>query len=169
MAKASDTPRTSFSQFLSYFPEVPPPITLGEDTHRVFSRKNTPLPALVIEQHLLPIETDPVDEFTEFIPCFQLVTSLDFIVLVYWRAGLMSYYYTVVTYNNRGEMIDRRIIAGSYYQEGEITRSVALFTEDLQIAIASGQEHLDTLADPDAADSTAYSLYFDDAGYIVED
>ncbi len=169
MAKVSESPHTSFSQFLSYFPEVEPPVTLGEDTHRVFSRKNTPLPSLVIEQHLLPIEKSEVDEFTEFIPCFRLAVPTDFIILVYWRAGLMNYYYTLVTYDSRGSYIDSRIIAGSYYEEGEITRSVALLTKELDIAIASGQEQLNRMYDPGAADSTAYRLAFDDAGHIVEE
>ena len=170
MAKAVKPPQAvSFSDFLAFFPEVAPPVTLGEETHRTFSRKNQPLSGPAIFQHILPLEDREADEYTEFVPCFLLAIPTDFIVLVYWRAALMSYYYVVVTYNSRGEFVDKRIIAGQHYDGAEITRSVALFTEDQEIVIASGQQALAARETFGAEDSTAYHLYFSEDGHILNE
>ena len=51
--------RVTFEHFLEKFPEIDLPITLGEDTHHYFSQNNDPLPALMVEQYLLPLEEEP--------------------------------------------------------------------------------------------------------------
>ena len=52
----------SFSHFLEKFPEVELPITLAEEAHHAFSQKNEPLPPLMIEQFILPLEEQGIDD-----------------------------------------------------------------------------------------------------------
>ena len=103
--------KTTFKDFLSKFPEIALPVTLTEESHHHFSRTNDPLPAVMIEQFLLHIETEQVDEFTEYIPCFRIPETDGFHAIVYWKAGLMTYEYTMLTFNKDGISIDKRVIA----------------------------------------------------------
>ncbi|MCB0632349.1 MAG: hypothetical protein R2824_04940 [Saprospiraceae bacterium] len=158
--------KISFQHFLEKFPEVEFPVTLGEDTHHIFSSKNDPLPALMIEQFILPIEEEEVDEFTEFIACFRMPAQKEYQGIVYWRAGLLNYQYILVTFGKDEKMIDKRVIGGSFYDGDKLTQSVATLEEDGQIIIASGQEDPNDI-NPDAAKTTAYRLQIGTKGKIV--
>jgi len=76
--------KVSFTTFLKKFPPVSLPVTLGSDTHIEFSRANSPLDPLEIEDYILPLEENEMDEFTEFIPCFCIPDTADFIGIVYY-------------------------------------------------------------------------------------
>jgi hypothetical protein len=158
--------KISFRHFLEKFPEIEFPVTLGEDTHHIFSSKNDPLPALMIEQFILPIEEEEVDEYTEFVPCFRMPSQKEYEAIVYWRAGLLNYQYILVTFGKDEKMIDKRVIGGSFYDGDTLTQSVATLDADGQIIIASGQD------DPyreklDADKTTAYRLQIGTKGKIV--
>ena len=76
------------------------PVTLGEDTHHVFSTENEPLSDAMIAQFIHP--TEPVvsdDEFTEYVPCFAIDDTEQFIALVWWKATLLNYEYGLATFN----------------------------------------------------------------------
>lgn len=157
----------TFAQFLEKFPEIPPPITLGEETHHHFSNNNDPLPDLMVRQFILPLEED-ADDFTEFVPCFRIMATNKFFAVVYWRAGLMNYQYTLATFTEKGLLIDKRVIAGTFSDGKVLTQSVATIEDDWVISIASGQSGIDMeLADYDAATSTAYQLELLPDGKIV--
>lgn len=158
--------KVTLSAFLGRFPEVQLPVTLGEESHHAFSTANLPLPAAMIEQYLLPLEEQEVDDLTEFVACFRLETLPAYSAVVYWRAGLFSYQYIMMTFNKKGENLDRRVIAGSYFDEQQVTQSVATITEDRKIFIVSGQS---ASGDEgyDAAVSTTYKLELTDEGRIL--
>ncbi len=158
--------KVTLSAFLGRFPEVQLPITLGEESHHAFSSGNLPLPAAMIEQFLLPLEEQEADDLTEFVACFRLEPLPAYSTVVYWRAGLFSYQYIMMTFNKKGENIDRRVIAGSYYDEQQITRSVATIAEDRKIFVVSGQSSAGGEA-YDAAASTTYKLELTDEGRIL--
>ncbi|MEM6698404.1 MAG: hypothetical protein AAF599_08410 [Bacteroidota bacterium] len=128
-----------FSHYLNYFPELEMPITLGEETHHAFSQKNEPLPALAIQQFILPLEKEDEDEdLIEYVPCFKIPKTDGFHAIVYWKAGLLNYQYTLVTYEPKGELIDTRVIAGTFSDGESMTNSVATIEEDLMIYVMTG-------------------------------
>lgn len=158
--------KVSFKHFIEKFPEVDLPITLGEDTHLAFSRKNDPLPIPMIEQFILPLEEKEVDELTEFIACFRLPAQKEYQAIVYWKASLLHYQYTLATFGKDEELIDKRVIGGTYYDGEHLTQSVATVKADGQVIIASGQgdpedEHFD------ATKATAYRVQISTKGKIV--
>jgi hypothetical protein len=167
MAEKVQQTEVPFARFLARFPEVELPLVLGEDTHHVFSQENEPLPAAVIEQFLVPLEEEPLDDMTEFVPCFRLPGTKGYLGIVYWKAGLLHYQYRLVTYDKKGNFIDEKVVAGTTIEGGEVTRSMATFTEEYQIYIVSGQQQLQ-LNDYDAQQSTAVRFQLSNGGKIVE-
>lgn len=128
-----------FSDFVAKFPTVSMPVTLGEDTHHVFSKENEPLPILLIEQFILPLETAPIEEeLTEYVPCFSLEGTQNFVGLVWWKASLLHYEYTLATFTNQGELIGKQAIAGTKVGENAVTHTIAIINEDWEIVIAEG-------------------------------
>lgn len=163
-----DAQAPTFDTFLKYFPPVELPFTLGEDTHHLFSSENLPLPVLVIAHYILPIEElEDTDEVTEFVPCFALPTGKGFHAIVYWKAELLDYQYQLVTFDKKGQMLAKRVIAGMTYDGEEITQTMASIQEDLTIYMVSGQQQADTI-DYAAAASTATRLQVTMEGKIVD-
>ena len=131
--------KLEFHDFLAKFPPVKMPATLGEDTHHVFGTENKPLSEALISQFIHPTETVVADdEFTEYIPCFSIEGTEDFVALVWWKAELMNYEYVLATFNGKGELISRRVIAGTTVKDGLVTNSVALINEEWEITIGEG-------------------------------
>jgi hypothetical protein len=153
----------TFADFVACFPPLSMPVTLGEDTHHTFSRENEPLPLALIEQWILPLEVDTynndiqpsessdptapstihhlpstVDEYTEYVPCFAIDADESYIALVWWKAELTNYTYTLATFTTKGELIQREIIGRTVWQDNVIHRTVATITEDFSIIIAEG-------------------------------
>ena len=130
--------KVRFDHFLEKFPLIDLPITLTDEAPLLFSKNNEPLPPLMIEQYILPYESDAVDEFTEFIPCFRLKDTFDIQAIVYWRAQLMQYEYCMVTFSKKGEFIDKRTIAGTKVSGDMLVKSVATIDEDWIIYVVGG-------------------------------
>ena len=115
------------------------PATLGEDTHHVFSVENDPLSDELIAQFIHPTEeVVPDDEFTEYMPCFAIDNTKEFIALVWWKAELLNYEYVLATFNPKGQLIDREVIAYTRVEDGKLHRAVAVINSALEIAIALG-------------------------------
>ncbi len=156
----------TFAQFLAKFPEIELPVVLNDEAHHTFSTENSPLAEAMIAQYILPTEPEEADEMTEFVPCFKLPKTEGFHAVVYWRAGLMNYQYVLVTFAKKGQLIDRRVIAGTFVNGQMITQSVATINEENEIFVASGQSDAqDETYDP--ASSTAYELELLPDGLIV--
>lgn len=158
----------TFPDFVGKFPPLPPPLTLGEDTHHVFGAENEPIPLDMAEQFIAP--TDPAaapdDEFTEYVPCFAIDNTDGFVALVWWKAGLLNYEYVLATFSPKGELIDRRVIAFTRVKEGKVQRAVATIDEDWVIFIAEGQASgPDDLFDPTT--SRTYDVEIMSNGEIV--
>lgn len=149
----------TFSDFVAKFPPVPMPVTLGEDTHHLFSAENEPLPDGMIVQFIHPTEkTVADDEFTEYVPCFAIADTEHFFALVWWKATLLNYEYILATFTPKGELIDQRVIAHTkVLNTGKIRRSVATIDEDWVIFIAEG-ESSDTEDHLDPTTSRTYDL-----------
>lgn len=129
----------NFPDFIAKFPPVEMPITLGEDLHHVFSTENEPLSDALIAQFILPGEAAvSEDEFTEYVPCFGISDTEQFIALVWWKAELLNYEYVLATFTLKGEPISREVIAGTRVEDGKVYRAVATINEEYEIAIVSG-------------------------------
>ena len=147
----------SFEGFLNYFPVEDLPLSFTDENVIAFSSNNAPLPPPMISRFIVPMESG-IDDLTEFIPCAQIPNTENFKAIVYWRGGLMDYQYIMVTYNNTGDIIDKKVIGGTFFDGKVLTKSVSLMKEDWTIQILSGQsEDINTLA-YDAANSKAVVL-----------
>jgi hypothetical protein len=135
----SENKAIKLSAFLEMFPEVKLPITLTDESQRIFSASNEPFNQAMVEQYLIPLEDGEIDEFTEFVPCFRIPETYDFHAIVYWKAELLQYQYVLVTFAKDGQFIDKRIIAGTFYDGKALTTSVATIDEEWEILIVSGQ------------------------------
>lgn len=139
----------TFPDFISKFPPVTMPITLGEDSHHVFSQENKPLPSGMIEQFIHPLDTSGVDdEFTEYIPCLAINDTEHFIALIWWKAALLNYEYVLATFTLKGELIDQRVIGHTRVKNGRISRAVATIDEDWVVFIAEGESAQGDVFDP---------------------
>lgn len=131
--------KITFPDFIAKFPPVSMPITLGEDTHHVFGTENDPLSDAFIAQFIHPLETvTPDEEFTEYVPCFGIADTEQFIALVWWKAELLNYEYVLATFTLKGEIISHQVIAGTKVVDGKVYRAVATINEEYEIAIAEG-------------------------------
>lgn len=168
MQQPKRQPKISFSHFLDKFPEIPLPVTLGEEAHHAFSKRNEPLPSLMIERFIEPLEEKESDEFTEFIPCLRIPKTDDFHAIVYWRAMLMSYEYTLATFSKKGELIEHRVIAGTFSDGQLLVNSVATIDDDWMIYMVSGKSKADLKSSIDPKASTATTLELLPEGSFVE-
>lgn len=129
----------TFPDFIAKFPQVQMPIILGETTHHVFGKENEPLPLGMIQQFVYPIENiEETDEFTEYIPCFSIEGTGDFIAIVWWKAELLNYEYRLATFSLTGKLLSSRVIAYTRVQKGQVHRAVATIDTEWEINIAVG-------------------------------
>ncbi|MEM9822890.1 MAG: hypothetical protein AAF985_17555 [Bacteroidota bacterium] len=158
--------KVSFTHFLEKFPLVDLPVILTEDVHLEFSRKNDPLPQLMIDQYLIRPEEKDSDEYDEYIPCFRIKGTEKFHAIVYWKAELMNYQYVLITYDLKGSVIDRSVIAGTKVQEDALIRSVATVDEDWIIYVVAGvaKANSDTF---DPSSSKSFHLELLSTGKII--
>lgn len=156
----------SFSNFVERFPEIDLPITLSEEMHMTFSSENPPLQSEMIAQHIMRAEEKEADEFTEFIPCFRLKDTHEFVALVYWRADLMNYQYIMATYDSKGKVLDRQVLGGTHADGNAITQSVATIDADWSIHIVTGQSKTRDKV-YEAESSRAFELELLSEGQIV--
>lgn len=132
----SQVKKVEFQQFLDKFPIVELPITLGENTHHLFSKNNDPFQQGMIDQFLT---RGSLDEYTEFIPCCRIPDTSDFYALIYWKAGLLEYEYYMVTFSKKGILIDERYIAGTRVKNEKLINVVTSFEEDWIFYSAEGE------------------------------
>jgi len=164
----ADGPQIRFEHFLEQFPELELPFTFSEEAVRTISRETPPISPRVIEQFIIPIEPGKTDELTEFIACLRLPEADKYAGVVYWRADLAQYHYTIATFDlETQELIQRIVIAGTSYDGQELTQTHAILTEALMIYQVSGQS---TGKDYDysAATSTARRFQITESGKIIE-
>lgn len=161
--------RYIFPQFVAKFPPVEMPVTLGDETHHIFIQENEPLPEEMIRQFILPVETEgtALDEFTEFVPCFAIDNTDNFIALVWWKAELLTYHYMLATFTDKGRLIDRRVIAHTIAGDGNVGRRVATINDEWEIFIAEGSTE-DGQTGFDPTTSRTYVLEIMANGEIVE-
>ena len=153
-------------QFLSLFPEIELPISLTGDTISIFSKQNKPISEEAIRQFILPMESEEIDELTEYVPCFRIPDTKNFHVIVYWKGGLMKYEYVLISLKTDGQLISRNVIAGILSDGDTVTQSVAHIDEDWIISIIVGQSGPDG-KEFEASDSLPISMEILNSGEVI--
>lgn len=154
-----------FKQFINKFPEVDLPVTVTEETNIVFSAQNMPINDEMIRKYIALYETEPIDEYTEYVPCFRLKKTGDIYALVYWKAGLLTYQYYLTTYNKNGVQLAKQKIAGLVTHGEEITQAVANIEEDWIVYVV--QNSVDKNKEILENSTQAYSLELLADGQII--
>jgi len=160
--------KISFQQFLEKFPEIELPVTITNDSQVEFSRHNEPLSAIMIEHFIKNIDGMEEDEYTEFVPCLKLPQTIEFHAIVVWKASLMNYQYVLLTFNKKGQLLDKAVIAGTYSDGDMLVQSVAQIEEDWIINIVSGKSSSTTSQNNyDASTSQTFNLELLANGQII--
>ncbi len=111
MSKPSNKIKPGFKAMVAKFPKAELPLQLQPDTVRKFEKENKPLSQENIRLFLIE-EGEEYDEFAEWVPCCRLPDT-KFHGLVYWQAGLMEYHYILVTFDRKGNLINKKRIGGT--------------------------------------------------------
>lgn len=154
--------------FLSYFPEIVPPITLTEDSIDHINASNDPLPFYLIKTFIESWEVidESEAEFIEYVPCLKLPKLNKFHSLIYWKAGLMKYDFILANIDETGQLIQRKTICGTMVENELIKKSVANIDEDYIIHIVAGAHKTDEIG-YDASYSQTFSMEIMTNGEIV--
>jgi hypothetical protein len=160
-------PKLRFDDFLQFFPEITLPITLTEESYRSFESNTNALPQPYIDKYLAPFHPNLDDSTTEFLPCFRIPDTHDFIALVYWKAGLLEQEYFIWTLDKENKTVDFRRIAGLFSDHSRILRMVTTIDPDWIFYIIVGESKTDSnVFDPKATKSFTYELLAN--GKIIE-
>ena len=155
-----------FSGFVKLFPKIDFPVTISVEDSRTYSAKNDPLKIEYIETYIDKEINSEENELLEYVPCFKFKNTTDFHALVYFKADLMNYEYILATYDKKGNLIEKRIIAGLRSNGPIITRAVANISEDHIIYIVEGMTDAnEKLYNPSA--SKSYNLEVMGNGEII--
>ena len=127
-----------YTAFVKLFPKIDLPITVSVEDSRTYSAKNNPLKVEHIETYIDKEINSEENELLEYVPCFKFKNTKDFDALIYFKADLMNYEYILATYDKKGNLIEKRIIAGLRSNGPIITRAVANISEDQIIYIVEG-------------------------------
>ncbi len=159
--------KLNFGHFLEIFPEISLPITLTEESATAFSKTNEPLSDALIREYILPIEPEEIDDLTEFVACLRIPQTHGFFAIIYWKAALLNYQYVLATFSKKGELIDRRVIAGTYSDGDTLVQSVATIEEDWIIYVVTGKTSANATS-YDASSSKSFNLELLATGEIIK-
>ena len=156
-----------FVDFIASFPKIELPITLTDSSIHIFNQENDPFSEQMILQNLVPLDGEEMDEFTEFTPCFALDQTYDILAVVFWKASLLNHQYILATFTKKAELIDKKVIAGTFSDGKVLVQSVATIDEDWEILIVSGQKPASDNFRFDPAKSTTQKFEILPEGQIV--
>jgi hypothetical protein len=157
---------TEFESFLSYFPEITPPITLTEDSIDHINATNDALPYHLLNSFINNWEGEEDLALTEYIPCLKLPKNGKFNTIIYWKASLLRYDFIMATIDDIGNLIQRKNLCGTLVEDNVIKKSVANIDEDYIIHIVAGA-HKTNEMDYDASYSQSFTMEVMANGEIV--
>jgi hypothetical protein len=159
--------KKAFYDFLSFFPVIELPITIQESDHHTFSTSNDQLPDILLTAYITPYLDFELDEFSEFLPCFQFEYKADMFHVVIWTARLMHYSFYLFNFDKFGNFIDQREIAGFFATDQLLVHKMARIDEEGSIFIVEGGMHEGHI-DFDPTTTQKWELDIADDGRIVE-
>ncbi len=128
----------TFEQFLELLPTVELPLTISDELQQEVSKLNTTVSDIMLQEFIKKYEPVDDDDLTEYIPCFRVNISDEFVSIVYWRASLLQYLYVLANYSLKGDMIDKKVIAGTTVINNLVEKSACMINEDWEIFRANG-------------------------------
>ena len=131
-------PEINFANFLTLFPAIELPVNLSSELTRSITEIQFPLKEEFAVRFLLQ-EDEWLDDYTEFMPCFQLPKLSNFYALVFWKASLLGNGYHLMTFNGKGEKIDYCALAGTRYEDNEIIQTVCSIQTNFTISQVLGR------------------------------
>ena len=153
-----------FSDLLSYFEEVKPPLIINEETIEHIKDMVKPIPQFLIDRFVSGWEAE-LDEYTEIVPCFSLTISDECRAIVYWKASLMKYEYVLLTFDKKDALVARKVICGTIVDGDIIKKSVAKIDEDLIVHIQAGATYIDQ--EFDGLNSQSFDMEILESGDIL--
>lgn len=135
-------PQPSFAALMACFTPHDLPVTLTEETLTAFQRMNDPIPGQLVEA-FFGDGNEPMDDFTEIVPCFSLPDTHEFHAIVFWKGELMKYQFVLTTFDLKGNPIASAAIAGLQSDGDTVLRSIATIEEDWKIHIVEGEQGAD--------------------------
>ncbi len=152
--------------FLKLFPVIAPPLTLTDESIFAFSKKNKLINQETALEVMSKLEPDfDEQEDREYVPCCALEVSDEFHTLIYWRASTLNYEYYVINLDKKGQLLDRRLIAGLIAQEGTVVRMYVSIDINLIFYIAAHAVDEQRVAQTE--DAQTYSLEILPDGSII--
>lgn len=155
-----------FSKYIDLYQTIPFPVTLHKDAHHDFSKQDKGIRPEFLEAYVTPYIGQNDDEFTEYVPCFQLKSEKNYIAVVLWRAALLEYEYYVMTYNNAGDLIHHQVIAGMKSDGEHIITRIAIIDDDTHFHMVEGAMNDKNETDYDPANTREYTFELTPDGYI---
>lgn len=156
----------TFETFLKFFPTVELPIILSEEYQNEINKTNDVMPQVLLEQYIIPFHEE-VDELTEFIPCCKLPKGKDFYALVYWKAEFLQYSHYMITYTQKGELIDHCLLSSTTIVDNTLLRSVATIDLDWHVHVMAGEMSTEVGAIYDATKSKQLLFEIEENGSIT--
>ncbi len=156
----------NFGHLLDFFPEVDLPVVLTDENLVIFSKENKVLPLPIVDEFLAKHDHSEIDEFTEYIPCFKIPNTDQFYAIVYWKAQLLNYEYHLVTFDQKGNFITGKVIAGMISNGNTLIKTVATIDEDWIIHIVTGEDNAGS-SNYDPESSKAYTMEIVSTGDII--
>ena len=132
-------PNPTFEALLNSFSDHALPVTLTEDTLTAFQEMHDPIPGVLVEA-FFGDGTEPMDDFTEIVPCFRIPDTHDFHALVYWKGELLKYQFILTTFDKKGNVIASAAVAGLQSDGKSVLRSIATIEEDWKIHVIEGEQ-----------------------------
>jgi DNA-binding Lrp family transcriptional regulator len=131
-----------FESYLKRFTKVELPVQLDENSYQTINQLNEPLPDIIVSLFVDRIGKE--EDLAEYVPVFRLPDQNSFVLLVYWRAGILQYDYILVTYTQDGHRIDQKVISSIIFTSDLIHKSVAQFDAEGLITVVEGVEKVQT-------------------------
>jgi hypothetical protein len=153
---------------LSFFPEVELPITLTDDSLTHINATNDLLPEALLQEVFIRYEENIGSDFFEIMPCFKLkMIDEKIAAIVYWRGDLLKYEYIILTLNQSGDIIDKKVLCGTVIEGDIVKKSVASIDPDFGIHIVAGAYDSSISQEYDATASQSFSMELLPSGEII--
>lgn len=124
-----------FSELLSFFPIQELPLTLQYGDLHEYGKSNDPIPDELLIEYIIPNAGFEIDEFTEFLPCFQFKAHHGIHHLVFWSGRLMHYAFHLANFDVHGKFIEQKEIAGFYTKENKVLQKMAHINNESAVYI----------------------------------
>lgn len=155
-----------FTKYIDLFQTISFPVTLHKDAHHDFSKQSQGIRSELLDEYVIPYIGQQDDEYTEYVPCFQLRAEKEFIAIVLWRAALLEYEYYVMTYNNAGDLIHQQVIAGMKSDGQNIITRIAIIDDDSNIHMVEGAKNNANEQDYDPTNTREFTFELTPDGHI---